>query len=355
MYECLRCGYSTKYKHSLISHLKRKNVCNPILLDVDRCVLLDEITSKSKAKSKVIKNKAKSNPIVTQSNPVVTQSNPVVTRHKNNKKKKCFKCQYCSSTFKHKQGKSRHEKHRCKFKPSDTRMQRLEDENALLKNELLNVKTIIENTAEKTMNHITNVNNVHNVNSNNTTYNTVNVNVNKIGNENIEYLKSFIRKNISDIIQCKAEFFIEFIKQKHFHPKHIENHNVLSFNHRSNSLYAYTKYDTHLERRLKNSISLILYKNIIDDASKFLEKLSIDKQNRAKPKISRAFDRLDMELDAVSDYERGIKDGYDEDEVRENIRRVGGHLSEIQNTIYNESKKQYVNIRDYYEKHKKKD
>lgn len=73
--------------------------------------------------------------------------------------------------------------------------------------------------------------------------------------------------------------------------------------------------------------------------------------------ITRAFDRLDMEMDAVSDYERGVSgsESYNEMEVRENIKRVGGHLTEIENTIYNESKKKYVNIKDYYEKHKKKE
>ena len=33
-YECFRCGYNTKFKSSLINHLNRKNVCNPIYDDI---------------------------------------------------------------------------------------------------------------------------------------------------------------------------------------------------------------------------------------------------------------------------------------------------------------------------------
>ena len=30
-YECLRCGYITKFKSSFLDHLNRKNICEPIL------------------------------------------------------------------------------------------------------------------------------------------------------------------------------------------------------------------------------------------------------------------------------------------------------------------------------------
>ena len=78
---------------------------------------------------------------------------------------------------------------------------------------------------------------------------------------------------------------------------------------------------------------------------------------RKKLKYERASDSLDSQLDAVSDYEREVKEGsspdYDEAEVRANKRKVDVHLHEIINTIYNESKKNYSSISDYYSKHKK--
>ena len=33
-YECFRCGYNTKFKSSLVNHLNRKNICNPIEDDI---------------------------------------------------------------------------------------------------------------------------------------------------------------------------------------------------------------------------------------------------------------------------------------------------------------------------------
>ena len=33
-YKCFRCGYTTYHKGSLVNHLKRKNICNPILNNI---------------------------------------------------------------------------------------------------------------------------------------------------------------------------------------------------------------------------------------------------------------------------------------------------------------------------------
>ena len=33
-YNCLRCGYVAKQKNHLVNHLKRKNICKPILEDI---------------------------------------------------------------------------------------------------------------------------------------------------------------------------------------------------------------------------------------------------------------------------------------------------------------------------------
>ena len=39
LYECFRCGYSTKQKTHFINHLSRKNICNPTEDDIE----IDEI------------------------------------------------------------------------------------------------------------------------------------------------------------------------------------------------------------------------------------------------------------------------------------------------------------------------
>lgn len=48
LFSCKRCGYDTKYKHVLINHLKRTNICDPTLDDIDVNDLLDELLPKDK-------------------------------------------------------------------------------------------------------------------------------------------------------------------------------------------------------------------------------------------------------------------------------------------------------------------
>ena len=397
-YECLRCGYSTNLKTNMIRHLKRKKVCPATYLDVERSVIIDELKTKTASQapktplrhpnviqmsSSVIQMSSKCHPKMEKNvehfydsqqkstqmldgNNIVkalkkhsknSQKNDKKTNknEKTNKNYSIFHCRYCNKPFRYRQGKHKHEKNRCKIK------QEMDDIH-FLKNEVIELKKKWENGAPQTIhnhinhiNHINNIDNSHTTNKNINSFNTVNVHLNTVGNENIEYLKSFIMKNIGDIIQCKTDFFIEYIKQKHFHPEHIENHNIVSFNHRADSMYAYTKEDTHLERRLKNSISLILYKNIIDDVSIFLDtQLQKTKsQSKRLVKYNRASKRMDTQLDAISDYERkDIKDTYNEGEKKSNIKMVNTHLKEIENTIYNQSKTTYGDMLSYYDKHK---
>ena len=63
MFECLRCGYSSKRKLNLINHLKRKYPCNPEVLDIERSYLLEEIekTVRPKTSKKPSKNTKRTN------------------------------------------------------------------------------------------------------------------------------------------------------------------------------------------------------------------------------------------------------------------------------------------------------
>ena len=352
MFECMRCGYLSKRKYNLITHLKRKKQCEATLLDVERCYLLEEleVDRRRKPENIVIQHKKQQNLIHT-----VSGEYPVSIRKvSKNLSNTHFACSYCNKTFKHKNNMYRHEKHRCKLNPVKTQEQLIELKNIILKQQE-EINLLKQQTPQSTnTNHSYNTSHSHNKKHNTNSFNTVNVNLNTIGNENIEYLKTFLMKNIKDIVQCKSDFIIEYVKQKHFHPDHIENHNVVAFNQRSNSLYAYMKQDTHLEHRLKNSISLVLYKNIIDDFSVFIDtQLQREKikQKRMK-RLTRAAKTIVSREDAVSDYERkDVQDEYDETEKKTNIKLVDTHLKEIENTIYNESKSTYGDISSYYGTH----
>ena len=52
MFNCERCGYCSLYKSNLKSHLNRKNICKPIVKDIDIKVLKEKINQNKK----VIKN-----------------------------------------------------------------------------------------------------------------------------------------------------------------------------------------------------------------------------------------------------------------------------------------------------------
>ena len=346
MFECSRCGYSTNVKCNLRNHLKRKKICEAILLDIDRDTLISMLYCKKNTINKKIN---KSNPVVIH---LSSKSNPDVIHKSSKKYEPFYNCRYCNKPFKYRQGRYKHEKTRCKKNTENIE----ENEIIQMQQTILELQEQVKRlTQQQTSSSITNNSHNNNINKHNTnSFNTVNVNLNTLGNENIKYLKSFLLKNIKNIIQCKTDFFIDYVKQKHFHPEHIENHNVVSFNQRSNSMYGYMKQDTHLERRLKNNISLVLYKNIIDDVSIFVE-TQLEKK-KTKPKkvaiLNRAAERMIKQEDAIHDYEHKDDDtDSDENEKKNNIKVVDTHLKEIENTIYNESKSTYGDISSYYVKH----
>ena len=363
MYQCARCGYLSNRKGNLINHLKRKNVCEPILLDVTTSELLKELMFDNRRKRKnkqcVTRMSPECNPDVTRMSP---GCNPDVTREPPDKNTQVYNCRYCNKPFKHRQGRSRHEKNRCATKLDYIKEQNNEKLIETVKELKEQVDVLSKRQTLITSTH-TNNNNINN-NSNNTnnhntnSFNTVNVNLNTLGNENIEYLKTFLLENINSIIQCKTDFFIEYVKQKHFHPEHIENHNVVSFNQRSNSMYGYTKLEKTLERRLKNSMSLLLYRNIIQDVNGFLDSQIQNETNKRKKRmiLNRASNSMINQEDAINDYEHKDTDiGYITTECKKNIKKVGKYIKEIENTIYNQSKHVYGDLMTYYSKHNVKD
>ena len=106
-FDCIRCGYITKRKYNLIMHLKRKKVCNPEILDIEREYLLEELEKKEPPK------------ISKKLNKITTIISNNETQHKISN---LFACSYCNKTFKHKNNMYRHEKHRCKLNPIKTQL-----------------------------------------------------------------------------------------------------------------------------------------------------------------------------------------------------------------------------------------
>ena len=73
MYQCKRCGYLSKRKGNLSNHLKRKNICEPIISNALRSELLKELVCDNRRKKCKI---GLSNTTSPKCNPNVTRTSP---------------------------------------------------------------------------------------------------------------------------------------------------------------------------------------------------------------------------------------------------------------------------------------
>ena len=97
-YQCPRCGYTNNIKTKYINHLKRKNICQPLITDSD---LEDEYTKYN------LKNVTYNNNINT-----ISIQNPITVVNKPGKKPPVFICNICKKEYKYSQSLSRH-KNKC--------------------------------------------------------------------------------------------------------------------------------------------------------------------------------------------------------------------------------------------------
>ena len=147
IFTCKRCNYETIYKKSLIKHLEKQKECPVINQDIDRTLLIQELTHK-------------------------------------NEQEYIYKCQNCNKVLKHKSSLSRHEANCSKkqnkhIKELESRIEKLEK------------KTLVA-TKNKTINN---------------TQNIININLRDFGSENHSHLskdllhKWFANKQIAELIE----------------------------------------------------------------------------------------------------------------------------------------------------------
>ena len=209
-YECQRCGYQTINKSYLKRHLLRKNLCKPIMNEIDRYNLL--ISYGFDEESKLYKK--------------ITQSNSNTSSKSNS-----FECKYCNKKYKYKQGKWKHEQN-CNEKNKNDELSLLKEQNKILldrykqrdeeilenKKEMRKMMKLIE----QLMNKSSNVNNGV-INNAQQQINNNNVTINNFGSENIDYITS---KVFYKLLNTPYNAIPKLIELKYFHPKHPENHNV---------------------------------------------------------------------------------------------------------------------------------
>ena len=214
-YECPRCGFTSNIKTKYINHLKRKNICEPILC-------------KTNLQKEYMKYDIKDKLILTPNNTIDTTQN--VGSHKitqNNTKN--IKCKYCDKIFSRIDSLTRHYK-TCKDKIKT-------DEANFHMEELVKILNEQKIQLEKKDKQIDKLIEKAGINNSTITQNIQN---------NIKLL-AYDKTDISDLtdkdfMKCFNHNNMcvpHLIKRIHFNPKKPENHNVFISNLKSGHIMIY--------------------------------------------------------------------------------------------------------------------
>jgi len=207
-YYCNRCGYSTNQITHFKNHLKRKNICKPILEDISIeqiCFLYDfDILNFS---LQITPNNSKITPKSLQITPKSLQNTIISTITE-------LQCEFCFKTFSRKDNLTKHLKI-CKIKKNNEK--KTDNQLCLMKNEISNLKEELS----KTKQIITTNNKICNNNSNNTQ--NINIHINNLGEENIKHIDYNFYNNILKGIYGAVPKLVEKI---HFDKEHPENQNI---------------------------------------------------------------------------------------------------------------------------------
>ena len=186
----------------------RKNLCKPIMNEIDRYDLL--VSYGFDEESKMYEK------------PTISPQNSTISTQKNHK------CKYCNKKYTRVDSLNRHIIKYCKQKIEIDELSFLKEKNKQNEKEILENKKemkkmmkLIEKLMMKSSNNTTN---------NNTNKGTINNQQNIVfnfGKEEIEYIKS---KDFIKLIQKPLNAIPRLLELKHFHPKHPENHTVRKLN-----------------------------------------------------------------------------------------------------------------------------
>lgn len=188
LYECPRCGYTTKYKHLILDHAKRQKPCNPVLKDISMVEVEVYINGQQNRK-------------------------PV-------------ECEHCHKTFASVQSLKNHLRYVCKSQNSP-----LCGKNALAQICEIQAK---QTQLEKSLNALSGKEHgvpstTHVIASDSSTVNlqqtSINqhITINAFGKENIQHISQHF---LDKCIKRTNKGFIELIENIHFHPETPQNANL---------------------------------------------------------------------------------------------------------------------------------
>ena len=269
LYECFRCGYSTNLKGNMNHHLNRKNVCKPLLEDMDiidvkmyygfklhtkknpkitsnetKCettttdssseysdisdtetddttFLPQNTTNYHQNTTNCHQNPPKSTKIPPKSTTLLPQNTtnlPQKTTLLPQNTTKINQCKYCNKILSRYDSLSRHMK-TCKEK-KEVELTMIQNEEMIkIKKESEDMKKEIEelkNFKIQTQNNITN-------NHNNSHNKTNNIIINNYGDEDLKHLRT---RDFKKLLNGIYSAFPKLIEKIHFDPEHPENQNI---------------------------------------------------------------------------------------------------------------------------------
>jgi uncharacterized C2H2 Zn-finger protein len=268
LYKCKRCGYYCHQKNDLRKHFNRKNVCKPVLINIDVTVLLSELDGK-KQEGVEKAFKGVQNGVEGVEKGVEKQKNvKYIEKHSYiSSENPEYKCSNCGNIFKKKKYLTQHiNRYNCKKTAnfvSQTEIVQIKNELNLIKQEKESLKKQLELLMIKR--NKSNINIENQTNISNQINNNINIQINSFGNEDIEYISSDFYKNL---FNGPYGAIPKLIQQIHFNPEHPENWNVKIVNDKSSKADIYdAKQCKWVKRDKQDTLNSLVEKGygILDD------------------------------------------------------------------------------------------
>jgi hypothetical protein len=197
--ECLRCGFTTDRRDTLLKHFNRKTACEPIKEDIPVSILEKEFRVRSK-------------------------------RSKNTETG-LFECSKCGKEYKSSNGKYKHMK-TCS-KPTENTPQQAD----LLSQALSRIAELETQMSEMHAHGFTD--NRVQINGDQNITNVYNINIRPFGQENIDYLIEGDNCPLKQVLTDGKQIFQKMVKAIHFNEEHPENMNVYISNLRGKHAYVF--------------------------------------------------------------------------------------------------------------------
>ena len=235
-YNCPRCGYNTNDKSRYLNHLKRKNMCDPLINNNDLVKEYIKYNLSNKIiNNEIPQNESKMNPSESKMNPNESKMNPNESKMNPNESKNEYKCKFCEKSYTTNSNLNKHLKI-CKEKAKDEEEKsNLLDLVNMLNQQLKDQKEQI-NEQNKQITELIKKAGIQNSNITNNIQNNNNIKILAYKNTDISHLTD------KDYLYClnRSNMVIpNLIKKIHFNPKKPENHNIYISNIKNKYIMTY--------------------------------------------------------------------------------------------------------------------